>query len=112
MDIPDYMKAEEIRIVILEDENLSVLAEHIIHGWLSTKAEVHKELKQYWSFRGEIAIIDGTSIKGKIVIIPASLQDNTLKQLHINLMGIEKNKNIGTQVNILDQHECQHRRNN
>ena len=39
--------------------------------------------------RDEIAIIDGTAMK-RIIIVPASLQDKVLKQLHVNHMGLVK----------------------
>ena len=42
--------------------------------------------------------------------MPASLQDKTVNQLHINDLWASKNKNPSMQVNILDQHECQYRR--
>ena len=37
-DIPDYMRGEEIRMVTLEDEHFSALAELVLHCWPSTKA--------------------------------------------------------------------------
>ena len=63
----------------------------MLHGWLSVRPEVQKELQPYWSFRDEIAINDGITMKGKRIIIPpSSLQGNMLNQLDINHMGIEK----------------------
>ena len=45
------MGTEEIREVTLEDEHLSVLAELVLCGWLSKKADVQDERQPYWSFR-------------------------------------------------------------
>ena len=42
MDIPDYMRAEEIKEVTLEDEHLSLLTEIILHSWPSTKTDIQK----------------------------------------------------------------------
>ena len=42
-----------------------------------------------WSFRDEVAIIDRIVMKGRRVIIPASLWKRTLDQLHVNHIGIE-----------------------
>ena len=75
------MTTEEMRIVTLEDENLSALAELVLHVCPSTKAEIHNELQPYWSFREEKAIIDGIAIKGRMIIIHALLQDKALRQL-------------------------------
>ena len=50
------------------------------HVWLSTKAEVQKELQPSCSFRDEIEFIYGFTMKGRIrILIPASLQDEVLK---------------------------------
>ena len=74
----------------LEDEHLSDVAEIVLTSWPLTKTEVQKKIQPHWSFRNETAIIDGISIKGRRIIIPASLKDKAIKQLHINDMGIEK----------------------
>ena len=47
-------------------------------------------MQPYWSFRDEIAIIDGTAMKGRKVIVPETLQDIVLKQLHLD--HIEKTR--------------------
>ena len=39
--------------------------------------------------RDEVAVLDGIAIKGRIIIIPTSLQKNTLDQFYINHIGIE-----------------------
>ena len=54
------------------------------------KIEVQKEPQPYWSHRNEIAIVDGTAITGRRIIISASMQDKAIIQEHINHMGIEK----------------------
>ena len=51
---------------------------------------MQKKLQLYRSFRDEIVIIDGITMKGKRVIEPASPQNEALNQLHLNDMGIEK----------------------
>ena len=61
-----------------------------LHGWLSTKAEVQKDLQSYWSFRDEIVIIDEISMKGRRIIVPASLQNKILDKMQLNNMDIEK----------------------
>ena len=45
-----------------------------------------------WSFREDMAVIDGIIMKGRHVIIPEVLTTHALEQLHINHMGIEKTK--------------------
>ena len=78
LDIPNCMTAEEIKEVTLKDEHFIALAELILHSWPFTKCEEQKELQPYWSFWDEIAIIERTAIKGRIIIIPVSLQVNII----------------------------------
>ena len=50
------------------------------------------DLQLYWSYRDELAVIDGLIIKGKCIIIPNSLKEQVLSQLHTNDIGTEKTK--------------------
>ena len=54
------------------------------------KDELHADLRPYWSYRGELAVIDGIILKGRHIVIPNSLKQQVLNQLHTNHMGIEK----------------------
>ena len=92
MDIPDCMTAAEIRQATLGNEHLGILTEYVLSGWPSTKAGVQNEMQPYWPSMGEIAIIEGISMKGRRIIVPASLQDKALKQLHLINMGIENTR--------------------
>ena len=42
-----------------------MLSEFILCGLPSTKAEVQKYLQPNWSFRHEIAVLDGIALKGR-----------------------------------------------
>ena len=57
------MTAKEIKVATLVDEFLGLLSEYVLQDWPSMKAEVQKELQQYWEFRDEIAITDGITMK-------------------------------------------------
>ena len=46
-------------------------------------------------YRGELAVIDGIILKGRHIVIPNSLKQQVLDQLHTNHMGIEKTKLLG-----------------
>ena len=43
-------------------------------------------------FRDDMEVIDGVAIKGKHIVIIKVLQQQLLKQLHINHIGIKKTK--------------------
>ena len=75
--IPDCMTAEDIKLAVLDDKHIGMLSKLLIHGWPFTIAVVQKDLQPYESFRDRIAIIDDITMKGKIIIIPSVLQDET-----------------------------------
>ena len=52
-------------------------------------AEVQKDLQPDWSFRDKIVFTDGIVMKGKRIIVPGSLQNKALSQLHLTHMGIK-----------------------
>ena len=92
MNRPDYMTAEDIITITLENEHLRALSELILHGRPSTKAEVHVDMQPYWLFKDGIAFLAGTAIKGRRIIVPILLWHKVLRQLHRNHMGIEKTR--------------------
>ena len=52
-------------------------------------------MRPFWSFKVNMAVIDGVIMKGRCIIIPKpqqALKQQALDQLHVNHMGIEKTK--------------------
>ena len=84
------MRTEEIRYAAVHDDHIDVLSTYVMYGWPSTRAEVIKEVQPYWSFRDELAVIDGITMKGIKIIMLAFLEKWGLDQLHVNHMFIEK----------------------
>ena len=80
----------QMQQVSAQDEHLQCLKSFIITGWPSIKDELHTDLKPYWSYRDELAVIDRIVLKGRHIVIPTSLRQQVLDQLHTNHMGIEK----------------------
>ena len=74
------------------DDHMQQLKCIIITGWPDSRDELHVDLQPYWSYRDELAVIDGVILKGRCIIIPHSLSEQVLNQLHTNHMGIEKTK--------------------
>ena len=89
-DILECMSISQIQQASMQDDCLQCLKGYIIAGWPSTKDEMHNDIKPYWSYRDELAVIDGVVMKGWCIIIPTSLKQQMLDQLHTNDMGIEK----------------------
>ena len=38
----------------------------IITGWLSTRDQLHTDIRSYWSYRDDMAVIDGMVMKGQV----------------------------------------------
>ena len=64
--------------------------EDVIQGWPDSKNQLPQDIKTYWMFRDDMTVLGGVVIKGKYIIILKALQQEMLKQLHINHMGIKK----------------------
>ena len=76
----------------MQDTYLQQLKTFIIVGWQHTKDELQTNIRPYWPYRDELVVIDDVLLKGRCIIIPDSLKQQVLTQLHINHMGIEKIK--------------------
>ena len=91
-DMPECVSMAEIQQASSLDNHLEQLKGVIITGWPDSRDEPHVDLQPYCSYRDELAVIDGIILKGKCIIIPNSLKEQVLSQLHTNHMGIEKTK--------------------
>ena len=65
---------------------------YIIAGWPSAKDKLHSDLRPYWSYGDDLAVVDGVVMKGRCIIIPVVLKQQLLGQFHLNYMGIAKTK--------------------
>ena len=92
VDMPEYISIEEIQHASLQDAHLQQLKTFIIAGWPHTKDELHTNIRLYWPYRDKPVVIDGVILKGRCIIIPDSLKQQVLAQLHTNHMDIEKTK--------------------
>ena len=90
--MPECISIEEIQHASSQDVHLQQLKTFIIAGWPHTKDELHTDIRLYWLYRDELAVIDGVILKGRHIIIPDSLKQQVLTQLHTSHMGIEKTK--------------------
>ena len=64
-DIPECMSILQIQQASAQDEHLQCLKSFIIAGWPSTKDELHSNLRPYWSYRDDLAVIGGVVMKGR-----------------------------------------------
>jgi len=91
-------KHEELRTNTLADPVLVKLSTIIHTGWPAHLKDLPEELRPYWSFRDQLGIMDGIIFKGRQVIIPPSLREDILKQLHEGHLGIEKTRQLSRET--------------
>ena len=92
-NVPDCMSISQIQQATMQDGHLQRLKYNITLGWPTTKDQLHLDIKPYWSYKDDLAVIDGIVMKGRYIIIP-KVQQQALDQLHINHMGIDKTKQL------------------
>ena len=56
------------------------------------KDQLHQDIRPYWSFKDDYAVIDYVVMKGRHIITPEALKQQALDQPYVNHMGIEKTK--------------------
>ena len=67
----------------LKDKSLNALKEVVYNGWPDSIKELPCDIRQYWSYRDEIAVESGVLFKGKQVLVTVNLLEQTwLKKLH------------------------------
>ena len=91
-DMPECVSVAEILQASSLNNHLQQLKGIIITGWPDSRDDLHADLQLYWSYRDELAVIDGIILKGKCIIIPNRLKEQVLNQLYTKHMGIEKTK--------------------
>lgn len=87
-------KQKQMREETARDPTLNGLAQTIYAGWPETIQELPATLREFWSYRDELAVENGIIFKGRQVLIPEPLRPDILKQLHSGHQGIEKTRRL------------------
>ena len=74
MDMPECVLMTEMQQALAQDNHLQPTKNLIITGWPYSRDELCEELQPYWSYRDELAVIDGIILKGRHIIMPNNLQ--------------------------------------
>ena len=82
----------DIRAGTKADPALTALSDMIVNGWPSNLQDVPPHIRSFWSYRDELSVEDGIVLKGNRVVIPKTLQQRILTQLHYGHQGIEKTR--------------------
>ena len=74
-------------------KTLSALLQTITEGWPTNPKELSQDVKPFWSMKDFLSIENGLLLKGCQIIVPRSLQNDVLSQLHnCAHQGIEKTR--------------------
>ena len=71
------------------DPVTSAVIKYCHFGW-PDKHSLQSELRIYWSLRGELTVCEGLLFFGKRLVIPQSLQEETMQSLHQGHQGIQR----------------------
>ena len=91
-------KIQQIRQATQDDDTMALLKHTITLGWPHTVQELPKELQAYWTFREEMIVEDGPILKATRIVIPPSMRESTLHQLHEGHLGFSKCYNRAKQT--------------
>ena len=75
-----------------KDDTLITLKNQIIKGWPQMRSECLLQLRDFWSYRDELSILDGLVLKGTRIIIPEACREEVLIKLHEGHFGVERTK--------------------
>ena len=59
-------------------------------GWPCERKMLTQELHPYWNFRKDLSVEDGLVTKSSRLLIPSTLHQKVLEQIHEGHQGIEK----------------------
>ena len=82
-------RLSEIREEQEKDEVCKELVIYCHEGW-PDKSQLYGVIKKYYSVAAELSVQDGILLRGSRLVIPASLQQEILKQVHEGHQGIQK----------------------
>ena len=72
-----------------KDKELQSLKHYISTGWPAKRSQIPVFLQPYWNFRDELMIESGILMKNSKVLIPETLKQKYLMQIHQGHQGIE-----------------------
>ena len=91
-------KLQQIRQATQDDDTMALLKHTITFGWPSTVQELPKELQAYWTFREEMTVENGLILKATKIVIPLTMRESVLQQLHDGHLGFTKCYNCTKQT--------------
>ena len=82
----------QLRVATHEGDEFILLKHTITQGCPSNIKEVSNVLQAYWTFREELTVDDGLTLKGTRIVIPSKKHEAILKLIHKGHLGLNKCK--------------------
>ena len=90
-NVLECMSISQIQQAMVQDGHLQWLKNNKILDWPATKDQLNLDIRPYWSYKDDLAVIGGIVMKSRHIIILEVLKQQALDQLHVNYMAIKKN---------------------
>jgi hypothetical protein len=87
-------KQQVLREETARDPVLNELKSIVYQGWPDNIKQLPTDLRPYWAVRDELAVEAGVLFKGRRILIPKSMQEDIMSQLHEGHQGIEKTRRL------------------
>ena len=72
-----------------KDAELQSLKQVISTGWPAKRSKLPQNLHAYWDYRDELTVESGILMKNSKVLIPDSLKQKYINEVHSGHMGVE-----------------------
>ena len=73
-----------------KDPTIKLLMDYINVGWPCECRRLPEEIHPYWNFWEDLSVKDGPATKGSRLLIPSTLRQKVLEQIHEGYQGMEK----------------------
>ena len=71
---------------------MSQLKKTILEGWPERRSQCHDEINEFWNYRDELSVNENIIMKGEKLVVPITLREEMINQVHAGHMGMEKCK--------------------
>ena len=86
------VELQKIKDETAKDETLQILSRQVVEGWPDSIKKIQQAIKPYWNNRDDISIQEGVLLLGSRIIIPESLRQKIMQEIHSGHQGMEKCK--------------------
>ena len=91
-------KLEQIKKATLSDLQLSLVLNYTINGWLKYAKDVPEQIRQYYSVRSDLSVVNGKIIYCNRIVIPSALRSEVLDRIHDGHRGVAKSRERANMV--------------